>query len=190
MPRDSMAKLPPMSDEQMEAQVKSHKVSSMYDKKSEWREQNDAQLSRILEVSLVGLNNVANPQQRISLTDTEIVKSITIRYMVMCQEHHVLPSFLDIASAIGYTRQGAYSFMKRNPDHPTSIWLRHLRDVISDALAKSAMTGATAPIPSIFVLKSQGGWREDVDDMPQHDQKEERMDADAIVEKYGDLPDD
>ena len=159
------------------------------DKRSETREQNDAEISKLIEISLAGLQNIAKGETHVTLSDTATVKWITLRYLEMCKEHSVIPSFVDLANAIGCTRQALYRFIKTHPDHPTTDWLLHLRDVFSDILAKSALNGATRDIPSIFVLKAKYGWREDADDMPQNDNTQEHLDADAIIEKYADLPD-
>ncbi len=183
-------KNPPMTDEQLATQADiKKKTTKMYSKANDWREVNDAELSKIIGISLTGLQNVADTQKHITLSDTEAVKDITMRYMQVCMEHSVIPSFVDVANAIGCTREAIYVFMKNHPDHETSKWFRHLRDVFSDVVAKCAMNGALAGIPTIFVLKSRFGWREDADDMPQKDVSKEHLDADTIVEKYQDLPD-
>ena len=184
------AKKPPMTEQQLAVQADKRRSSSIMDKRSEMREQNDAELSKIIDISLAGLQNIAQGETHVTLSDTETVKWITLRYMEMCREHSVIPSFVDLANAIGCTRQNLYAFMKSHPGHPTTEWLRHLREVFSDILAKSALNGATRDIPSLFVLKCQFGWREDADDMPSNDNSQEHLNAEAIIEKYSDLPDD
>ena len=185
----SRAKKPPMTEQQLATQADRRRSSNMIDKRAEAREQNDAELSKLIDISLAGLRNVASGEQGVALADTDTVKEITLKYMEMCRERSVIPSFTDLASAIGCTRQAFYAFIKAHPGHPTSNWLLHLRDVFSDILAKSALNGTTRDIPSIFVLKSKYGWREDVDDMPQNDNSQEQMDVETIMEKYKDLPD-
>ena len=185
----SRAKKPPMNKQQLATQADRRRSSSIMDKRSEMREQNDAELSKIIDISLAGLQNIAQGETHIALADTEAVKVITLQYLEMCREHSVIPSFVDLANAIGCTRQALYAFMKNHPGHPTTEWLQHLRDVFSDILAKSALNGATRDIPSLFVLKCQFGWREDADEVPKNDNSQEYLDAEAIMEKYADLPD-
>jgi len=184
------AKKKPMTNEQIMDMVQTKKMGQNVGKAAEWREANDAEISKILAMSLSGLYNVAEPQENISLNDTEAIKQITMRYMKACFSQSMIPSMTDIASSLGCTRAAIYFFMQQHPDHPSTAWFRHLSDVFGDVLAKAALSGATAGIPSIFVLKAKFGWREDADEMPRDDKSNDHMDADTIMDKYQDLPDD
>lgn len=193
MPRDGQGKYPPLMDEEIETRLAVSKETRVYGSKSDrasaFRRVNDEQLTKVLAVSLTGLKCVADDRSKISLSDTETVKEYTIHYWELCTNNAVIPTWTDIVSAMGYTVAGAYWFMEHNPEHQTTEWLRFLRDAINSAVSKSAMTGALAPIPSLHYLNSQG-MRDGVDDMPKGTGGSQQMDADAIVEKYGDLPDD
>ena len=182
-----------LTDEEIETRMAVQKETKVYgtknDRASAWRKVNDAQLSKMLDVSLTGSRSVASGNQRMSLTDTQLVKDYCIHFWELCVQNSVIPTWTDIVSAMGYTVAGAYWFMEHNPKHPTTEWLRFLRDAINSAVSKSAMTGALAPIPSLHYLNSQG-MRDGVDDMPSGDRDNQQMDADAIMERYSDLPDD
>ena len=81
-----------------------------------------------------------------------------------------------------------YLFMKSNPGHPTSLMLRNCQEMFAEILAQASLSGATAAIPSIFVLKARLGWKDDAaDELPE--QTTEPMNARMIMEKYQDLPD-
>jgi len=191
MARKSMITKPPKTDEELATQMQERKLSNnrFYKNAAEMREINDAQLSKLIDISLSGLQHFEE-RECVCLTDTETIKQISMRYLDKCREYSVVPTLTDLANALGSTRRTLYDFFEREPKHPTTIWIRHMQDVFSDILSRSALTGATAPIPSIFVLKSRYGWSEGTNIIPDKAEADDSLSPDTIMEKYSDLPDD
>ena len=192
MSRDGKGKRPAMTDEQIETQLAERKETRLYgsraDRASMWRQVNDEQLSKLLDLSFMGLRNIADGTVKISLADTETVQQYTLRYWQLCTENSVIPYFETLMAALGYTKKGGYDFMSRHPDHPTTAWLRSVQDHINGVVSNGAMTGALAPIPAIFYMKCHG-LREDTNDMPDDRSGTDGESAETIMERYKDLPD-
>jgi hypothetical protein len=192
MARDGYGRLPAMTDEEINNQLEVTKETRIYgskaDRASMWRKVNDEQLSKFMAISLKEIKNVADGTVKVSLADTEAVKSYTMNFWKLCIEHSVIPTYINLMSAMGYTRRGGDDFIMRNPNHPTTEWLLFLRDHINSIVSNGSMTGALAPIPSLFFLKTHGVL-EGTDEMPEVRRNDSTESAETIMEKYSDLPD-
>lgn len=112
--------------------------------------------------------------------------------MRACEASGVTPTWAGLCRAFGYTKSAVDYFVKRSPEHDTSIWLSMVHDAISEALADAALHGAVHPIVSIFLLKSRSGWHEDNEspfDTPQESGTIVERTAEEIADRYGDMPD-
>ena len=59
----------------------------------------------------------------------------------------------------------------------------------AEIVMQNALAGSVQAIPAIFNLKSRFGWSEDGSGVP-GEPEEKDIDAEAIMAKYADMPDD
>lgn len=125
--------------------------------------------------------------ERISLDNTERIKALTEKYMLVCSKTATLPTMSGLARVLGYTRNGLYWHMKNKRDK-TSEWLENFRDLCSDLLAQNSLMGNVNPIVSIFLQKAQYGLRDTVtlETVPYNDDRynEDQEDVGRIMERY------
>lgn len=126
--------------------------------------------------------------KRIDLRDTEAVKDITLRYIRSCQISGVMPTMTGLSLAIGCTVEHMSRFMAKNPDLDSAKWLRTVKQHFGDILGQASLDGAVAPIPAIFTLKANYGWRDDPEPEVQNNDGQEELTPDAIAAKWKDLP--
>ena len=97
---------------------------------------------------------------KISLGDTDCVKSITEQYLKSCDEVGVLPSKLGLCRAYGCSRQAVTDYMNHNPRHPTSEYLAIVFDAFNELLSNAALAGSVHPVYAIFLGKAVYGLRD------------------------------
>lgn len=186
MPRPS--KNPPQDAEEMGLEIVQRKKNSVYSKK-DTLQANEERVRDIVTLAAAGLANVADgDRKKIRLADTEAVKKVTLEYMRICSEYSVIPNTAGLAKALGMSRQALYDHMKRHPGDSTSEWLKDVSDSFGQILIDCAISGVTAPIPSIFAAKARYGWRETDIEEPYDNSISVERDAEEIAEKYSDLP--
>lgn len=184
------SKNPPQDAEQMAISIRAKEKRAAVYRKSDTLEANEERVRNIVTMAAAGLAHVADKGQRVKLSDTETVKRITLEYMRVCAENSAIPNTSGLARALGMSRQALYDFIKRHPDGETTEWLKDVSDSFGQILIDAAITGVTAPIPSIFAAKARYGWRED--DRPEitDDHRLTDEESEELLEKYGyGLPD-
>lgn len=127
-------------------------------------------------------------ENRISLQDTEAVKDITLRYIRSCQISGVMPTMSGVALAIGIIPENMFRYMRLHKDSETTKWLQKCKTMFGDILGQASLDGAVAPIPAIFTLKANYGWRDDPEPEVQNNDGQEDLSPDAIAAKWQDLP--
>lgn len=130
----------------------------------------------------------AEMTERIDIRDTETLKDQTLRYIRSCQISGVMPTMTGLALAIGYAVETVSRFMAQHPEHDSAKWLKLVKQNFGDILGQSALDGAVAPIPAIFTLKANYGWRDDPEPEVQNNDGQEELTPDAIAAKWKDLP--
>lgn len=185
-PRGRPIKNPPMTMEQMLVSNEEHKP-----KKAARREVIEANKDTIS--ALVGnladrLEESEQRKDRISMYDTEAVKDITLHYIRSCQISGVVPTMSGIALAIGMAPDSMSNFMRNHRDSETAKWLFKCKQMFADILNQASLDGAVAPIPAIFTLKANYGWRDDPEPEVQNNDGQEELTPDAIAAKWSDLP--
>lgn len=127
--------------------------------------------------------------KKADMRDLPTIKDITLRYIRSCQISGTVPSMAGLSLAIGITPQSMSIYMKRHPDSETTKWLKTIKEHFGDLIGQSALNGSVAPVPAIFVLKSNYGWRDDPEPEVQNNDGSEELSPDAIAAKWSDLPD-
>lgn len=126
--------------------------------------------------------------KRVNLRDTETVKDITLRYIRSCQISGVMPTMTGLSLAIGCSVEHMSRFMAKEPEQESAKWLRTVKQHFGDILGQASLDGAVAPIPAIFTLKANYGWRDDPEPEVQNNDGQEELSPDAIAAKWSDLP--
>lgn len=127
--------------------------------------------------------------EKINLRDVNMVKAQAMRYIRSCQISGVLPTMAGLALAFGIAAETLSRFMSGHPEEESAKWLRVVKQQFGDLVNQSALNGAVAPIPAIFTLKANYGWRDDPEPEVQNNDGREDLTPDAIAAKWKDLPD-
>lgn len=128
--------------------------------------------------------------KRITLADTEAVRSTTIRYIRSCYRNGILPSKQGLGRAMGMSRKSLDDFVRRNPEHPSSEFLLVTFDSFSEMLSMASLTGSIQPIVSIFLQKALYNVHENEPQAPVPTDTLEVWDSpETIAAKYNALPD-
>lgn len=91
---------------------------------------------------------------RVDLGDLEAVEARTDEFLAACENAAVVPTFLGLCTALGFTRQGLYAFLKRSPESPVAKFIELTRETLADALITSSLSRTTDAVTTIFVLKN------------------------------------
>ena len=134
----------------------------------------------------------AGTGERVSLDNTEMVKALTEKYLVVCSKTATLPTMSGLARVLGYTRDGIRWHMKNKPSSKTTEWLELFRDLCSDLLAQNALVGSVHPVVSIFLEKACYGLRDNItiETISNDDKYNNEPTAEELIERakilYGD----
>lgn len=97
----------------------------------------------------------------IDLQDVSSVRARTLEYLTGCELAARVPLWGGLcARALNLSRQYVSKWMSTHPAHETTAFLIVAREAFADSLASAALNGSVSPIPAIFSLKSQCGWRD------------------------------
>lgn len=151
---------PMTQSEMIESGKHRQNTSKLY--KAEAKQLSDEGIAKSVHKA-IDIVNTSGSTGRISLDDTETVRSIIGVYLESCAMQSVIPSMTDIALCLGYTRRNIYYYMKNRKDTETGKFLIQVHDIIANTLADNALKGNVNNITAIFLLKSMYGFREDDD---------------------------
>lgn len=97
----------------------------------------------------------------VDLQDVESVQARTLDFLEGCKLAARVPLWGGLcARGFGLSRQFVARWMANHQHHDTSKYLMVVREAFADSLASAALNGSVSPIPAIFSLKSQCGWRD------------------------------
>ena len=100
-------------------------------------------------------------RESVDLQSTEEVQDRVSEFFRGCEISASIPLWVNIcALALNLSRQYVARWMSSHPHHDTTKYLLMVKDAIGGTLAEAAIIGAVSPVPSIFALKAQAGWRD------------------------------
>lgn len=100
-------------------------------------------------------------RESVDLQSTEEVQDRVSEFFRGCEISASIPLWVNIcALALNLSRQYVARWMSSHPHHNTTKYLLMVKDAIGGTLAEAAIIGAASPVPSIFALKAQAGWRD------------------------------
>lgn len=187
---NNRAKNPPQTENQMRAALMESKKSKIY--KVEADAHRADQLSALVNRRAAEMMRAADDVDRVRLSDTDIVKGITLKYISSCADVGAIPSMLGLCRALGYSSREIYKVIANRTYPATADWLEYARDTFSDILAESALTNNVNATFAIFAQKAQYAWKESVElDVKPIDPLGDRsLTPEQIMEKYADIIDD
>ena len=149
----------------------------------------------LMNIVSVISQDVLKERERVNLRDTEAVRRIAQSYLDSCKRTGLLPSKSGLARALGYSRQGVWSFMHENYNHRTTEFLSILYDAFAEAIDVAALGGSAHPIYSIFIQKAQYEARDNtpVQPLQKRDPLGPRLDEEELrrrIQSYIDLEED
>ena len=177
----------PQTFEQMIASNEARKPKKK--SRRDYIDENKAEISMLVGDLADRLEAQEANRVKISLKDTESVKQITLTYIRSCQVTGTLPTQTGIALACGCDPYALDIFMRRNPDHSTTKWLKSIKAHFGDLLNRAALAGDVSPIPAIFTLKANYNWSDQPIQEAVDNSNTEELSPDAIAAKYDDMPD-
>lgn len=136
-----------MTPLEMDRMNQEYSNSRLYDKSSTSSQKVSEAVNAITEQIMTA------PHGRIQLSDTEMVKATAFQYITSCQRAGIIPSKIGLSRALGVTRRSLDTYVVRNPESDTGVFLSMLFDSFAEMLSMSTMTGATREIFGIFLLK-------------------------------------
>lgn len=182
--------LPQTGPEMFEAEL-SRKGNRMY--KQESAEFVDGQLTALVDDMADQLEK-ASSMEPVALTDTERVKSITMKYLRACSTASTLPSMTGLSRSLGMTRQALYDCIARHSPRATAEWLTLCREGFAELLETGSLRNSTNPVVSIFLLKASYGYRESAEFIiggkEQLTAEDQEQIAAEIMSRYSDLIED
>ena len=176
----------PQTTEQM--LVTNEQQKPTFKKRREMLEANKDTVSNLIG-NLADRLEEAEIREKINLRDVNTVKAQAMRYIRSCQISGVLPTMAGLALAFGVAAETLSRFMSAHPEEESAKWLIVVKQQFGDLVNQSALNGAVAPIPAIFTLKANYGWRDDPEPEVQNNDGREDLTPDAIAAKWKDLPD-
>ena len=182
----------PMTDAEMALAAKAQTESRVYQYggKAQTADINREIISGIVDGMKIQMEAATDPARRFPLTDEKRLNSVTKAYLEACASAGALPTVTGLAAACGRTRDSLYKFADTHEDFRE--WLENFSSMAGEAMGAAAIHGATAAIPSIFILKSRFGFK-DVVSVEQVQPKSalgSTVDPDTIAARYAELPED
>ena len=177
----------PMTMEQMVASNEALKPKKK--SRREIIESHKDQISDLVGNLADQLEEAEKIRKKISLQDTPTVKDISLRYIRSCQITGTIPSLVGLSLALGVSPESLSQFMRLHKETESGKWFFELKGRFGDILGQSALDGSVAPIPAIFTLKANYGWRDDPEPEVRDNSNQEDLTPDAIAAKWQDLPD-
>lgn len=99
-------------------------------------------------------------KEKISLDDTDAVRSHVFFYLQTCQNVGQLPDMSGLALSLGYASRTLERWRSNKSEHPTSVFLEMCSDFFSSLISSAANNGDINTIYAIFTQKAKYAWRE------------------------------
>lgn len=121
---------------------------------------NAENISSLVSASLTKLEKIARQTENVVLKDTETIKTRSMLYIRSCQDVGVIPSLMGFAVSIGYSYDAIQDFRKRFPEHPTTQWLKMLKDEFGMMLFNAGLYNYVNMVGAIFGAKAMYKWKD------------------------------
>lgn len=134
----------------------------------------------------------ASNQPRVDLNNLEDVQARTDAFFASCEAASVLPTFLGLAVAFGYSREGLYKYLRNNSHTETAQYIELVRESLADIMISASLTRTTDSATSIFALKNLHGFADklELEPIQRPDPQGELVPIEVLEAKFAELPDD
>lgn len=110
----------------------------------------------------------------VRIDDTDAIINRAEKYFDLCEKNQRVPTAKGLAANIGIHSSTMQGWLENHPDHDTSIFLAKVLDIMADNLEQGLLSGNTNTVGSIFLLKSQHGYREAQEVVMRHEKSEKK----------------
>ena len=130
---------------------------------------------------------------KVDFSDLHQVQERTFEYMAACKKATIYPSAMGLASlAYGYSTRGMNKYLAEHPDEPSAQFIELVKSSFADILTNAALFRNADTTQVIFQLKNQNNFvdRVQLEPIQPTSPLGESADAQALMERYQDLPED
>lgn len=100
----------------------------------------------------------ASQRPKVDLNDLDAIKDRTDAFLASCEAAAVVPTFLGLSVAYGYTREGLYKYLRNCKQTKTAQYIELVRETLADAMITASLTRTTDNSTTIFALKNLHGF--------------------------------
>lgn len=152
---------------------------------------NSGKIAEMIENRMMILNSVIQ-RGKTDLKDLDEVKAVSIAYLESCRNADCLPTFEGLCTAMGFSRQWVYAYMKsKSSEDPVVEYLDELRTMFADMMTQASLKRYVDCATTIFSLKNMTGlgYSDKGDAIPETASAQYDIEHDVKFyrEKYGDL---
>lgn len=106
---------------------------------------------------------IAMERGKVYLVNTDEVMARTEEYFEACKLTGTFPSMMGLcAKGFCVSRQAVSQFMLAHPEHPTSVYLTLVKDIMADILVNASLNNQANVVQAIFQLKNHFGHEDNV----------------------------
>lgn len=129
-------------------------------------------------------------QPRVDLNNLEDVQTRTDAFFASCEAASVLPTFLGLAVAFGYSRENLYKYLRNNSHTETAEYIELVRESLADIMITAALTRTTDNSTTIFALKNLHGFADKIELEPiqRPDPQGPLVPIEILEQKFAELP--
>lgn len=158
-------------------------------RKKLYKAESDSHKAELLSADIgntADMLKAAAKRNRIDLNDTVEVAQRVDDYLRSCAAAGTFPTVLGLSSfALGCSRQHVRQWMIAHPQHETTKFLEMAFDSFASVLLNAGLFGNAAPILTIFELKNNHAYRDQIQLEPvQHEPMRDEYDPEEIKRRY------
>lgn len=101
--------------------------------------------------------------KRASINDFETIRDRSYEYLTYCDDNERVPTLRGLCVCLGVSPDTVNRWVAENPNHETSIFLSQMLNLMADNLEQGALQGTMDRNASVFLLKSNFGYRDNND---------------------------
>lgn len=101
--------------------------------------------------------------KRATINDFEVIRDRTYEYLSYCDTDDRVPTLRGLGVCLGISSDTINKWIVEKPNHETSIFLAQVVNLMADNLEQGALKGTMDRNASVFLLKSNFGYRDNQD---------------------------
>ena len=101
--------------------------------------------------------------KRATINDFDVIKDRSYEYLTYCDENNRIPTLRGLCVCLGVSPDTVNRWIAERPNHETTIFLSQMLNLMADNLEQGALQGTMDRNASVFLLKSNFGYRDNQD---------------------------